>query len=79
MYMQSVVLLKLNICGLCLSWLLFLLVGFLEKWDQCVINALRGEFFCSMPPTLHLRDHAILLGTGPLGRLKVLYHISHIL
>lgn len=49
-------------------------VGFLEKWDQCVINALKGEFYCSMPPTPLRQDRVPLLDTGPHERLKVQYY-----
>lgn len=59
--------------GLYLSCLLCLSVGFLEKWDQCVINALRGGFCSSMPPILSPPDPATPLDTGPLERLKVWY------
>lgn len=59
--------------GLYLSCLLCLSVGFLEKWDQCVINALRGGFCSSMPPTPPPPDPATPLDTGPLERLKVRY------
>lgn len=62
---------KLCVFGLYLSWLLCLSVGFLEKWDQCVINALRGESYCSTPPTPPPRDRVPLLDTGPHERLKV--------
>lgn len=48
-------------------------VGFLEKWDQCVTNALKGESFYSMHQTRLLHDHVIHLVTGPLERLKVQY------
>lgn len=57
--------------GLYLSCLLCLSVGFLEKWDQCVINALRGGFCSSMPPIPPPPGPAPLLDTGPLERLKV--------
>lgn len=59
--------------GLYLSWLLCLSVGFLENWDQCVINALRGEFYCSMHPIPPPHDRVHLLDTGPHERLKVQY------
>lgn len=65
--------------GLYLSCLMSLSVGFLEKWDQCVINALKGEFYCSMLPTPLLHDRALLLDTGPLGRLKVQFNIHFLL
>lgn len=57
------------------SKLLCLPVGFLEKWDQCVINVLRGEFYCSTLPTLLLHGRVPLLVTGPHERLKVQYHL----
>ena len=60
--------------GLYLSCLLCLSVGFLEKWDQCVINALRGGFCSSMPLIPPPRDPVTPLDTGPLERLKVRYH-----
>lgn len=59
------------IFGLYLSCLVCLSVGFLEKWDQCVINALRAEFYFSMPPIPPPHDRVTLLDTGPQERLKV--------
>lgn len=49
-------------------------VGFLEKWDQCVISAQKGEFYFSMPPTPLPHDRVPLLDTGPRERLKVQYN-----
>lgn len=57
--------------GLYLSFLVCLSVGFLEKWDQCVTNALRGGFCSSMLPIPPPPDPATPLDTGPLERLKV--------
>lgn len=60
-----------KVFGLHLSCLLFLCIGFLEKWDQCVINAQKGEFCCSTPPT-HLHHGPVPLpDTGRHERLKV--------
>ena len=38
-----------------------------------MINALRGEFYCSMPPIPPPHDRVHLLDTGPHERLKVQY------
>ncbi len=65
------ILYKWCVFGLYLSWLLCLSVGFLEKWDQCVINAPRGEFYCSMPLILPPHVRVPLLDTGHHERLKV--------
>lgn len=68
-----------HLFGLYLSWFVCLSVGFLEKWDQCVINALRVEFYCSMPPTPPPPDRVPLRDTGPRERLKVQYDTIYIL
>lgn len=57
--------------GLHLSWVSFLSVDFLEKWDQCVINVPKAESFSSMPLTPGLRVPACLQDTGAHGKLKV--------
>lgn len=54
-----------------LSWLLCLSVGFLEKWDQCVINAQRAGSCCSTHPTPRPHDPALPLDTGAPARPKV--------